>query len=92
MVLQTQPPVAPATKRRDIEYQYSRHAHQAHLSQPSSLAKIPIVKILVNSTGRIALPNPSLKRSANGRPPPAGRWYAVHFHRPAGGGLPSSPA
>ena len=39
-----------------------------------------------------ALPNPSFKRSANGRPPgPAGR-YAVHF-LPAGPGvLPSSPA
>ena len=29
-----------------------------------------------------ALPNHSLKRSANGRPPGPGRWYAVHFHRP----------
>ena len=39
-----------------------------------------------------AVPNPSFKRSANGRPPgPAGR-YAVHF-LPAGPGvLPSSPA
>ena len=39
-----------------------------------------------------ALPNPSLKRSANGRPPAPGRWYAVHFHRPGAGVLPSSPA
>ena len=39
-----------------------------------------------------ALPNPSLKRSANGRPPAPGRWYAVHFHRPGAGALPSSPA
>ena len=37
-------------------------------------------------------PNPSLKRSANGRPPGLGRWYAVHFHRPGPGVLPSSPA
>ena len=37
-------------------------------------------------------PNPSLKRSANGRPPGPGRWYAVHFHRPGPGVLPSSPA
>ena len=37
-------------------------------------------------------PNPSLKRSANGRPPAPGRWYAVHFHRPGAGILPSSPA
>jgi len=39
-----------------------------------------------------ALPNPSLKRSANGRPPGPGRRYAVHFHRPGPGVLPSSPA
>jgi len=39
-----------------------------------------------------AWPNPSLKRSANGRPPAPGRWYAVHFHRPGAGVLPSSPA
>ena len=38
------------------------------------------------------LPNPSLKRSANGRPPGPGRWYSVHFHRPGPGVLPSSPA
>ena len=39
-----------------------------------------------------AWPNPSLKRSANGRPPSPGRWYSVHFHRPGLGVLPSSPA
>ena len=37
-------------------------------------------------------PNPSLKRSANGRPPDPGRWYAVHFHRPGPGVLPLAPA
>ena len=41
---------------------------------------------------RTARSNPSLKRSANGRPPAPGRWYAVHFHRPGAGVLPSSPA
>jgi hypothetical protein len=39
-----------------------------------------------------ATPNPSLKRSANGRPPGPGRWYGVHSHRPGPGVLPSSPA
>ncbi len=39
-----------------------------------------------------AWPNPSLKRSANGRPPSPGRWYSVHFHWPGLGGLPSPPA
>ena len=43
-------------------------------------------------TVHAALPNPSLKRSANGRPPGPGRWYAVHFHQPGPGVLPSSPA
>ncbi len=38
-----------------------------------------------------AWPNPSVNRSANGRPPSPGRWYAVHFHRPGLGVLPSSP-
>jgi len=38
-----------------------------------------------------ARPNPSLKGSANGRPPGPGRWYAVHFHRPGPDALPLSP-
>ncbi|CAD5373991.1 hypothetical protein RA210_U400006 [Rubrivivax sp. A210] len=38
------------------------------------------------------MPNPSLKRSTNGRPPGPGRWYSVHFHRPGPGVLPSAPA
>jgi hypothetical protein len=37
-------------------------------------------------------PNPSVKRSANGRPPGPGRWYAVHCHQPGPGVLPLSPA
>ena len=41
---------------------------------------------------KTALPNPSLKRSANGRPPGPGLRYAVHFLSPGPGGLPSSPA
>ena len=38
------------------------------------------------------MPNPSLKRSANGRPPGPGLRYAVHFLSPGPGVLPSSPA
>ncbi|CAD5373995.1 hypothetical protein RA210_U400010 [Rubrivivax sp. A210] len=41
---------------------------------------------------KAARPNPSLKRSANGRPPGPGWWYAIHFHQPGPGGLPSAPA
>ena len=37
-------------------------------------------------------PNPSLKRSANGRPPGPGPRYGVHFLSPGPGVLPSSPA
>jgi hypothetical protein len=37
-------------------------------------------------------PNPSLKRSANGRPPGPGRRYAVHFRQPGPGVLPLVPA
>src|SRR5712691_13464061 len=36
-------------------------------------------------------PNPSLKRSANGRPPGPVWRYAVHFRQPGPGVLPSSP-
>ena len=41
---------------------------------------------------RTVLPNPSLKRSANGRPPGPVWRYAVHFRQPGPGVLPSSPA
>lgn len=37
-------------------------------------------------------PDPSLKRSANGRSPGPGRWYAVQFRQPGPGVLPPSPA
>jgi len=36
-------------------------------------------------------PNPSFESRPNGRPPGPGRWYAVHFHRPGLGALPSVP-
>ena len=41
---------------------------------------------------RAVRPNPSLKRSANGRPPGPVWRYAVHFRQPGPGVLPSSPA
>ena len=37
-------------------------------------------------------PNPSLKRTANGRPPSPDWRCALHFHRPGHGELPSPPA
>ena len=37
---------------------------------------------------RALMPNPSLKRSANGRPPGPVWRYAVHFHQPGPGVLP----
>ncbi|CAD5374028.1 hypothetical protein RA210_U460009 [Rubrivivax sp. A210] len=49
-------------------------------------------KINLKYRGQRMRSNPSLKRSANGRPPSPGRWYAVHFHRPGIGVLPLAPA
>ncbi len=37
-------------------------------------------------------PNPSFKRSTNGKPPGPAWWYAVHFHQSGPGGFPSAPA
>jgi hypothetical protein len=37
-------------------------------------------------------PNPSLKRSANGRPPGPVWRYALHFRQPGPGVLPLAPA
>ena len=39
-----------------------------------------------------AWPNPSLKRSANGRPPGPVWRYALHFRQPGPGVLPLAPA
>jgi hypothetical protein len=39
-----------------------------------------------------AMPNPSLKRSANGTPPGPGCGYAVHCPHPGPGAVPSSPS
>ena len=44
------------------------------------------------SRSRAVGPNPSLKRSANGKPPGPVWRYAVHFRQPGPGVLPSSPA
>ena len=49
-------------------------------------------KFILASLPRKLMPNPSLKRSANGRPPGPGLRYAVHFLSPGPGVLPSSPA
>ena len=48
-------------------------------------------KLLRHLVARV-LPNPSLKRSANGRPPGPVWRYAVHFRQPGPGVLPPSPA
>ena len=49
-------------------------------------------KFTLASLPRELMPNPSLKRSANGRPPGPGLRDAVHFLSPGPGVLPSSPA
>ena len=63
----------------------------AVLPRPRSVPHHSICTVRLRASAR-ALPNPSLKRSANGRPPAPGRGYAVHFHRPGAGVLPLSPA
>ena len=63
----------------------------AVLPGPRSVPQHSVYTVQLRASAR-ALPNPSLKRSANGRPPAPGRWYAVHFYRPGAGVLPLSPA
>ncbi len=63
-----------------------------HLSRLSRWARIRFVKSNFQSVRARVLPNPSLKRSANGRPPGPGLWHTVHFHSPGPGVLPLSPA
>ena len=46
----------------------------------------------LHSCGGTVRPNPSLKRSANGRPPGPVWRYTVHFRQPGPGVLPLSPA
>jgi hypothetical protein len=60
----------------------SRSGQRATSSNPSSL----------HSIAEAVTPNPSLKRSANGRPPGPVWRYGVHFRQPGPGVLPSSPA
>ena len=60
----------------------------AKLVQSKNLAS-PIPAVVPRST---LLPNPSLKRSANGRPPGPVWRYAAHFRQPGPGVPPSPPA
>ena len=55
-------------------------------------AKVTPAALRLHRNHRGALPNPSLKRSANGRPPGPVWRYAVHFRQLGPGVLPSSPA
>ena len=67
-----------------------------HLMLPPWLAreraKVAPAALCLHPYHRSALPNPSLKRSANGRPPGPVWRYAVQFRQPGPGVLPSSPA
>ena len=63
-----------------------------HLVPPPRLAreraKVAPAALGLHPHHRGALPNPSLKRSANGRPPGPVWRYAVHFRQPGPGVLP----
>jgi hypothetical protein len=65
-----------------------QHPYAPSDPQPSAYAVLARIQRLAFQQARH---NPSVNRSANGRPPAPGRWYAVHFHRPGAGVLPSSP-
>jgi hypothetical protein len=65
-----------------------RHIYAPSDPPPSAYAVLARARPLAFQQARH---NPSGNRSANGRPPAPGRWYAVHFHRPGAGVLPSSP-
>ena len=69
-----------------------RRPQPQHLSACFGAPRIQVMNLNTHSGSSPVRPNPSLKRSDNGRPPGPGRWYAVHFHRPGPGVLPSSPA
>ena len=62
------------------------------LLQEQNAAILALVKHIAAHTGGSDAANPSLKRSANGRPPGPVWRYAVHFRQPGPGALPSSPA
>jgi hypothetical protein len=65
-----------------------RHTSAPSDPPPSAYSVLARTQRLASQQARH---NPSVNRSANGRPPAPGRWYAVHFHRPGAGVLPSSP-
>jgi len=52
----------------------------------------PVPEALASVCLTALRPNPSLKQSANGRPPGPVWRYAVHFRHPGPGVQPSSPA
>jgi hypothetical protein len=66
-------------------------SHRAVVAPAVLLARHLLVSKKSGRQRRVR-PNPSLKRSANGRPPGPGWRYAVHFRQPGPGVLPSSPA
>ena len=70
----------------------SRGVPQLLLRWRRAGSKSDACKFTLASLPRELMPNPSLKRSANGRPPGPGRQYGGHFCQPGPGVLPSSPA
>ena len=77
---------APQAFRRQARAYVSAGTAAQLWRRPKKIANSP------NCHNSTSAPNPSLKRSANGRPPAPGRRYAVHFRRPGAGVLPSFPA
>ncbi len=71
----------------------NRNARQPFGKPCSSLpARLRMHANQSTSPRHAVTPNPSLKRSTNGRPPGPGLRYAVHFLSPSPGVLPLAPA
>ena len=73
------PPPLPLQPRRGVTV---AHHHELRKSQATEAFASKLVPVL---------PNPSLNRSANGRPPGPAWRYAVHFRQSGPGVLPLSP-
>ena len=69
----------------DAKYGLALSSHMC--TSLTSIAEMYAVR-----NARALRPNPSLKRSANGRPPGPAWWYAVHFHQSGPSVLPLAPA
>ena len=77
---------------RHLRSSLTRHSWRQQLRARFRVTRIQAMNFKVPSGASPVRPNPSLKRSANGRPPGPATGYGVHFPVAGPGVLPSSPA